>query len=81
MHKEPKVVLYTRMKYKKFLQLLCTKEDTNNFPFSSNRISQQFRHTLWVVSHVDEAAALTSCCVEHPVFSVLRLSMLPVREI
>lgn len=53
---------------KKFLQLLCTKDDTNNFPFSSTEYRQQFRHTLWVVSHVDEAAALTQLLREHPVF-------------
>lgn len=53
---------------KKFLQLLCTKDATNNFPFSTNEYRQQFRHTLWVVSHVDEAAALTQLLREHPVF-------------
>lgn len=53
---------------KKFLQLLCTKDDTNNFPFSTTEYRQQFRHTLWVVSHVDEATALTQLLREHPVF-------------
>ena len=53
---------------KKFLQLLCTKDGTNNFPFSTNEYRQQFRHTLWVVSHVDEAAALTQLLREHPIF-------------
>ena len=53
---------------KKFLQLLCTKDDTNNFPFSTTEYRQNFRHTLWVVSHVDEAAALTQLLREHPVF-------------
>ena len=52
----------------KFLQLLCTKDDTNNFPFSTTEYRQHFRHTLWVVSHVDEAAALTQLLREHPVF-------------
>ena len=53
---------------KKFLQLLCTKDATNNFPFSTTEYRQQFRHTLWVVSHVDEAAALTQLLREHPLF-------------
>jgi len=53
---------------KKFLQLLCTKNESNNFPFSMTEYRQQFRHTLWVVSHVDEAAALTQLLREHPVF-------------
>lgn len=53
---------------KKFLQLLCTKDDSNNFPFSTTEYRQMFRHTLWVVSHVDQAAALTQLLREHPVF-------------
>ena len=53
----------------KFLQLLCTKDDTNNFPFSTKEYRQMFRHTLWVVSHVNEAAALTQLLREHPVFT------------
>ena len=53
---------------KKFLQLLCTNDHPNNFPFSATEYRQQFRHTLWVVSHVDEAAALTQLLREHPTF-------------
>ena len=53
---------------KQFLQLLCTKDDTNNFPFSTNDYRRMFRHTLWVVTHVDEAAALTQLLREHPIF-------------
>ena len=41
-----------------FLDLLCKKDAENNFPFSTNEYRQMFRHTLWVVSHVNEAAAL-----------------------
>lgn len=52
----------------KFLQLLCTKDDSNNFPFSTNEYRRMFRHTLWVVTHVDEAAALTQLLREHPIF-------------
>ena len=53
---------------KTFLQLLCTKNDSNNFPFSTNEYRRMFRHTLWVVTHVDEAAALTQLLREHPIF-------------
>lgn len=53
---------------KKFLQLLCTKDDTNNFPFSTAEYRKMFRHTLWVVSHVDEAAALAQLLREHDTF-------------
>lgn len=52
----------------KFLNLLCTKDAENNFPFSTTEYRQMFRHTLWVVSHVNEAAALEQLLNEHPTF-------------
>lgn len=52
----------------KFLNLLCTKDAENNFPFSTTEYRQMFRHTLWVVSHVNEAAALEQLLKEHPTF-------------
>lgn len=52
----------------KFLNLLCTKDDKNNFPFSTDEYRKMFRHTLWVVSHVDEAKALSTLLKEHPIF-------------
>lgn len=52
----------------KFLNLLCTKDTENNFPFSTTEYRKMFRHTLWVVSHVNEAAALEQLLNEHPTF-------------
>lgn len=52
----------------KFLDLLCTKDNENNFPFSTTEYRQMFRHTLWVVSHVNEAAALEQLLKEHHIF-------------
>lgn len=52
----------------KFLQLLCTKDATNNFPFSTPEYRRMFRHTLWVVTHVDEAHALEQLLKEHDTF-------------
>lgn len=51
-----------------FLDLLCKKDAENNFPFSTNEYRQMFRHTLWVVSHVNEAAALELLLKEHKIF-------------
>ena len=51
-----------------FLDLLCTKDDKNNFPFSTKEYRQTFRHTLWVVSHVNEAKALEQLLKEHQTF-------------
>lgn len=52
----------------KFLDLLCDDSDETNFPFSTDEYREMFRHTLWVVSHVDEAAALKQLLSEHPKF-------------
>ena len=51
-----------------FLDLLSMKNDENNFPFSKPEYRQMFRHTLWVVSHVNEAAALEQLLKEHKIF-------------
>ena len=51
-----------------FLKLLSMKNDENNFPFSKPEYRQMFRHTLWVVSHVNEAAALEQLLKEHKIF-------------
>ena len=53
---------------KKFLDLLCTKDAENNFPFSTDEYRKLFRHTFWVVSGVKEAKALKALLDEHRVF-------------
>ena len=53
---------------KEFLDLLCKKDTENNFPFSTDEYRHMFRHTLWVVSHVNEAAALEQLLMEHKIF-------------
>ena len=53
---------------KEFLNLLSMKDDENNFPFSKPEYRQMFHHTLWVVSHVNEAAALEQLLKEHKIF-------------
>ena len=52
----------------KFLDLLCTKDATSNFPFSTSEYRAMFRHTLWVVSHVNEARALEQLLRQHHIF-------------
>ena len=53
----------------KFLELLCKKDAENNFPFSTVEYRKMFRHTLWVVEHVDEARALAELLRNHRIFS------------
>lgn len=52
----------------KFLNLLCTKDEYSDFPFSKEDYRETFRHTFWVVSHVNEAAALEKLLKKHPIF-------------
>ena len=51
-----------------FLDLLSKKDAENNFPFSKPEYCQMFRHTLWVVTYVSEAAALEQLLKEHKIF-------------
>lgn len=53
---------------KKFLKLIRTKDEKNNFPFATPEYRKMFKHTLWVVSHVNEAKALETLLKEDPVF-------------
>ena len=52
----------------KFLNLLCTTDEYSDFPFSKEDYRKTFRHTFWVVSHVNEAAALEDLLKKHPIF-------------
>lgn len=61
-----------------FLDLLCTKDNENNFPFATDEYRRQFRHTLWVVSHIDEAKALTDLLRKHPKFKEPRFKVINV---
>ena len=54
---------------KAFLDLLCKKSDTSNYPFSTDEYRDFFRHTLWMIPGVKEAKALTELLKNHPVFS------------
>ncbi len=53
---------------KAFLDLLVTKSDTTNYPFSTEEYRDFFRHTLWMIPGVKEAKALTELLKAHPVF-------------
>lgn len=51
-----------------FLNLLCSDSETSNYPFSTDEYRECFRHTLWVVPGVKEAAALENLLKKHDVF-------------
>lgn len=52
----------------KFLNLLATKNEYSNYPYSTEEYRDYFRHSLWMVPGVKEAKALSKLLREHPVF-------------
>lgn len=53
---------------KAFLDLICKKSDTTNYPFSTSEYRNYFRHSLWVVPGVKEAKALSALLKNHHIF-------------
>lgn len=51
-----------------FLDLLCKRDDTNNYPYSTDEFRRGFRHTLWVVPGVKEAKAMKALLQQHRIF-------------
>lgn len=52
----------------KFLNLLASKDENSNYPYSTEEYRNYFRHSLWMVPGVKEAKALSRLLREHPVF-------------
>lgn len=53
---------------KNFLNLLCSEDGDNNYPFSTEEYQENFKHTFWVVPGVAEAKALENLLNEHDIF-------------
>ena len=53
---------------KAFLDLICKKDETTNYPFSTSEYRNFFRHSLWVVPGVKEAKALSTLLKNHHIF-------------
>ena len=51
-----------------FLDLLCKKDDSSAYPFSTEEYRNNFRHTLWMIPGVKSALALQRMLEKHPVF-------------
>ena len=54
---------------RKFLNLITTKDETTNFPFSTEYYRNNLKNTLWLVPGVPEARALSELMKSHPIFS------------
>ena len=52
----------------RFLDLMCDPSEDSNYPFSSKRYQEYFRHTFWLVPGVKEALALQHKLEKHPIF-------------
>lgn len=53
---------------RKFLDIIVSKDDDTNYPFSTDEYRDFFRHSLWMVPGVKEAKALSELLHRHPVF-------------
>ena len=52
-----------------FLNLICKESSDTNYPFSTEKYRNFFRHTLWILPGVKEAKAFSRLLKSHPVFS------------
>ena len=52
----------------RFLDLITTKDDNTNFPFSTEYYRENLKNTLWLVPGVAEAKALSKLMKTHPIF-------------
>lgn len=52
----------------RFLDKLVEKSDSSCYPFSTDEFREHFRHTLWLLPGVREAAALQELLERHKVF-------------
>ena len=47
---------------------MCDPSDDSNYPFSTKKYQDYFRHTFWLVPGVKEALALQHKLEKHPIF-------------
>ena len=59
---------------KQFLDLLVKEDPDSNYPYSTQKYRDNFRHSLWMVPGVKEAKALSTLLQNHPVFSNFRIA-------
>ena len=52
----------------RFLDMMCDPSEDSNYPFSTKRYQEYFRHTFWLIPGVKEALALQHKLEKHPIF-------------
>lgn len=58
----------------KFLDIIVSKDDNTNYPFSTDEYREIFRHSLWMVPGVKEAKALSKLLSNHCVFKSFNIA-------
>ncbi len=58
---------------KSFLNLISLESSTTNYPFSTDKYRDYFRHTLWILPGVKEAKAFSKLLKSHPIFSQFQI--------
>ncbi|PAK21266.1 hypothetical protein CJJ23_02875 [Mycoplasmopsis agassizii] len=53
---------------KSFLNLISKTSKESNYPFSTKKYQEMFKHTLWMLPGVKEAKALSKLLKEHEIF-------------
>ncbi|MDP4274259.1 MAG: Eco57I restriction-modification methylase domain-containing protein [Bacteroidota bacterium] len=56
-----------------FLNLITKADGESNYPYSTEKYRNNFRHSLWMVPGVKEARVLSTMLQAHPVFSQFRI--------
>ena len=57
-----------------FLDLISSENPESNYPYSTPKYREMFRHTLWMVPGVKEASALSRLLKDHPVFGAYKVA-------
>ena len=57
-----------------FLDLISSENPESNYPYSTPKYREMFRHTLWMVPGVKEASALSRLLKDHPVFGAYKIA-------
>lgn len=55
---------------RQFLDNITTPSETTNYPFATQKLRNNLRHTLWLLPSVAAAAALEKMLQRHPVFGL-----------
>lgn len=56
-----------------FLDLICKNDENSNYPFSTDKYRDYFRHSLWILPGVKEAKAFSNLLKQHHIFKNFKI--------